>query len=66
MGVTAVATMKDVAKAAGVSVATVSRVLNDDDRVAGETRARVQQVIEQLGYTPNTLEIGRASCRERV
>lgn len=55
MGVTAVATMKDVAKAAGVSVATVSRVLNDDDRVAGETRARVQQVIEQLGYTPNTL-----------
>lgn len=41
-----------VAKVAGVSVATVSRVLNDKPDVAEPTRRRVQQVINDLGYTP--------------
>ncbi|MGQ4335343.1 LacI family DNA-binding transcriptional regulator [Streptomyces hayashii] len=45
----------DVAKAAGVSHQTVSRVVNDRPRVARATRARVLEVIEELGYKPNRL-----------
>lgn len=44
-------TIQDVAKAAGVSVSTVSRVLNNKDDVAPDTYAKVQQVIRELGYT---------------
>jgi LacI family transcriptional regulator len=43
-------TIHDVAAAAGVSVTTVSRVLNDKDDVAVETSARVRAVIHDLGY----------------
>lgn len=46
-------TIADVAKAAGVSVSTVSRILNGKQDVAQATRERVQQVIEQLGYAPH-------------
>lgn len=49
------ATIKDVAKKAKVSVATVSRVLNDDDVVAAATKKKVLKVIESLDYTPNLL-----------
>lgn len=44
-------TIQDVATAAGVSVSTVSRVLNDKIDVAPETFEKVQRVIEELGYT---------------
>jgi LacI family transcriptional regulator len=43
-------TIRDVARQAGVSVSTVSRVLNDKDDVALETAAAVRRVIEELGY----------------
>ena len=46
-------TLEDVARAARVSTATISRCINDPEKVAGETRARIQTVIEELGYTPN-------------
>ena len=46
-------TIADVAKAAGVSVSTVSRILNGKQDVAPATRERVQQVIEDLGYSPH-------------
>lgn len=46
-------TLEDVAMAAGVSTATVSRSLNTPDRVEEKTRTRVLDVVEQLGYTPN-------------
>ena len=49
------ATIKEVAKAAQVSVATVSRVLNHDRNVAPQTRERVMEVIVRTGYTPNVL-----------
>ena len=49
------ATIKDVAKRAGVSVATVSRVLNNKDRVKDETRAAIRQALEELDYHPNDL-----------
>jgi DNA-binding LacI/PurR family transcriptional regulator len=45
--------MADVAKAAGVSHQTVSRVLNGHPHVGVETRARVQEAIERLGYRRN-------------
>ena len=47
-------TIADVAKAAGVSVPTVSRILNDKEYVAEETRQRVYAAIRTLGYTPHT------------
>jgi DNA-binding LacI/PurR family transcriptional regulator len=47
-------TIADVAKAAGVSVPTVSRILNDKEYVAEETRQRVHAAIRTLGYTPHT------------
>lgn len=49
------ATMKDVAKAAGVSVATVSRVLNAPETVKEETRKIVQENIDAMQYIPNFL-----------
>jgi LacI family transcriptional regulator len=48
-----VVTLYDVARLAGVSTATVSRVVHGQDRVRESTRTRVQQVIEQLGYVPD-------------
>ena len=48
-------TIKDVAKAAGVSVATVSRVLNKQSNVSKEALERVTRVMEELGYSPNHL-----------
>ena len=48
-------TIKDVAQAAGVSTQTVSRVMNKFSYVSGETRQRVEAVVEQLGYRPSTL-----------
>ncbi|HOJ02245.1 MAG TPA: LacI family DNA-binding transcriptional regulator [Anaerolineaceae bacterium] len=46
-------TVHDVAKKAGVSTATVSRVINDNDAVSYELKAQVQKVIDELGYRPN-------------
>lgn len=49
------ATIQEVAKEAGVSVATVSRVLNHHASVSPKTRAKVEEVIERLQYNPNML-----------
>lgn len=48
-------TLKDVARLAGVSTKTVSRVVNNQGEIRKETRERVQKAIEQLGYRPNVL-----------
>ena len=47
------ATIKDVARLAECSIKTVSRVVNEEPHVADETRQRVQEAIEALGYAPN-------------
>lgn len=47
--------ISDVAKYAGVSVATVSRALNDSDKVTEDTKRIVQEAICELGYKPNAL-----------
>lgn len=46
-------TIREVAKRAGISIGTVSRVLNENDTVAGEIRERVLESMRELGYVPN-------------
>jgi LacI family transcriptional regulator len=48
-------TMRDVARVAGVSAKTVSRVFNDDPHVTAETRERVRWAMQKLNYVPNLL-----------
>ncbi len=48
-------TMRDVARVAGVSAKTVSRVFNDDPHVTAETRERVRWAMQKLNYVPNML-----------
>jgi len=59
------ATMVDVARSAGVSVATVSHVLNDTRPVLPHTRQAVLDAIDALGYTPNTLARSLVTSRTR-
>lgn len=59
-------TLSDVAKAAGVSVITVSRVLNKPELVSKKTLARVKKVIQELGYVPNLLAGNLKSNRSRL
>lgn len=57
------ATIKEVASAAGVSTQTVSRVINNRPDVSPQTRQRVQEIIDQLGYQPSAL--ARSLIRQR-
>ena len=45
--------IKDIAKACGVSAATVSKALHDQKDVSEETKERVRQTAKELGYLPN-------------
>src|SRR5689334_21129503 len=47
--------LRDVAKMANVSVATVSLVINDNPRISRASRIKVQSLIERVGYRPNRL-----------
>ncbi|MFC0265600.1 LacI family DNA-binding transcriptional regulator [Alloscardovia macacae] len=58
--------MVDVAKAAGVSYQTVSRVINNSPLVRDSTRQKVQDVIAQLGYRPNLSAQSLKSQRTRM
>ncbi|MBQ7839320.1 MAG: LacI family DNA-binding transcriptional regulator [Lachnospiraceae bacterium] len=51
-------TIYDISKMAGVSIATVSRVLNGNANVRPETKKKVLEVIEKCGYTPNAFARG--------
>lgn len=53
----------DIAGAAGVSLATVSRVLNHPEKVKAETREKVLRIIKEKGYKPNANARGLASRR---
>ena len=55
-------TITDVARAAGVSVSTISKVMNGRDGIAPATQLRVQRVIDELGYVGN---VGAQSLRAR-
>lgn len=56
-------TIYEVAKAAGVSLATVSRVINNQTNVTPETKRKVEETIARLGYKPNALAQGLATNR---
>lgn len=58
-------TLYDVAKLAGVSIATVSRTLSDPRVVHPDTRVRVMEAIDELEYIPNSLARGLATRRSR-
>ena len=58
------ATLKDVAKAAGLSVGTVSRVLNNRGYISEETRQGVYTAMERLNYQPN--EVARSLSRQKT
>ena len=56
----------DIAREAGVSIATVSRVLNHKNTVSPATRARVEQVLAQHSYTPSAIARGLVSKSMRT
>lgn len=58
--------MQDVAKLAGVSLVTVSRVVNEPDKVSAQTLAAVKAAIRELGYVPNLTAGSLASNRSRI
>ncbi|SFR00457.1 LacI family DNA-binding transcriptional regulator [Desulfoscipio geothermicus] len=55
--------IKDIAKAAGVSTATVSRVISGKPGVGEETKKKIKQIIEEMGYRPNLGARGLAKRR---
>ncbi|MDX6154156.1 LacI family DNA-binding transcriptional regulator [Marinococcus sp. PL1-022] len=59
-------TIKDIAKAAGVSVTTVSRALNGYSDVNEQTRQRIQEIAEQLDYAPNHIARGLVMNRSKT
>jgi DNA-binding LacI/PurR family transcriptional regulator len=58
--------MADVAKLAGVSLQTVSRVINDSPHVRSDTRTRVQDAMRKLGYRPNPVARALVTGRSRT
>lgn len=60
------ATLYDVARAAGVSTATVSRVIHGSDPVRPDTRRRVLEAVEELGYVPDGSAQSLAQRRKEV
>jgi DNA-binding LacI/PurR family transcriptional regulator len=59
-------TIRDVARRAGVSIATVSRVINEGGGISGETTARVQKAIRELKYRRSQAYVSRGPTRTLV
>lgn len=59
-------TISQVAKIAGVSVATISRVLNDSPLVTDKTKRHVQKIIDELDYHPNVVARSLRSSKSRL
>ena len=57
------ATLKDVAKASGLTVGTVSRVLNNRGYISDKTREKVYRVMKELDYQPN--EMARSLSKQK-
>ena len=60
------ATIRDVAKLAGVSASTVSRVINKSAPISGETTERIYRAMEDLKYVPNDIARSFASGSARA
>lgn len=59
-------TVKDVAREAGVSIATVSRAISNDPAIAQQTRERVLQKVADMGYSPNLFARGLITKRSGI
>ncbi|PAU95629.1 LacI family transcriptional regulator [Aliifodinibius salipaludis] len=59
-------TIYDIAKKAGVSIATVSRVVNNSDGIADKTREKVLKVADELGYYPQAYAQGLARKKKNI
>lgn len=59
-------TIKDVARAAGVSPSTVSRALHDNDRISPEVRSRVKQVAQDMNFHPNLMARSLVNRQTRI
>ncbi len=53
-GIIAMVSMKDISAACGVSIATVSKALNDHKDIGKETKEHIRQVAKEMGYSPNS------------
>jgi len=60
------ATIYDIAREAGVSIATVSRVFNNNDNVSDKTRKKILAIAESMGYHPRAFTQGLARKRSRI
>ncbi len=58
--------LADIARAAGVSTNTVSRVVRGDPEVSEKTRARISKLVEELGYVPNYAARALAAKRTSI
>src|SRR5918996_4145092 len=58
--------LRDIARQAKVSIATVSMVLNDNPRISRATQLRVQRLMDRMGYRPNRLAQSLSSKHTRV
>lgn len=59
-------TLKDIAQACGVTISTVSNVLNGKPKVSEETRKRVLKVVEETGYKPNYFAQGMRKNKSKI
>lgn len=58
--------MKDIAQRSGFSVNTISRALHDDRRITKETREKIKQISNSLGYIPNHMASTLRSGKSRI
>ena len=58
-------TIKDIAREAGVSIGTVDRVLHKRGRVSEETTRKIQKIVEETGYKPNSAAQGLAANKKK-
>jgi len=63
---TSIKNLQDIARKAGVSTATVSRVINSPDKVSEKTRRKVEQIIREHGYIPNEFARSLRSNRKNM
>lgn len=63
---TSITTMQDLADVAGVSIATVSRVFSNSDKVSAKTKEKVKELVRQSGFSPNETARTMAAGKSRL